>query len=359
MLSKNYSSFVHFKYKRLLYFFACFFITIALSGCSADASVPPSGNVPSTLAPSGSEEISGSILVSPEFLSTPTPVPTAAPADGYSAETAAQLINEALPGEHYKTSLISSSLNIENHKFYTFLITQKGAAIEPLIIVDQKTGELKCISSDNVVSDISTHPLYKELNTELVSWEGTYIIKREDGTLSNYIVMTPSDNTHFEFTTYVYLETGTSELSGVASIQDSMASFTSESGIVLHFSWNKANLVIEQQSAAEGLDFSGTYQFTEDTDSTISQISMEEAMQKLLSLDPRSAVLSGNMEDYYFYVQDGAVIVSDHLCYSILAYSELDNRLFFAAQFYITVDGSSIFRQRSVADNRVVIFSIQ
>lgn len=359
MLSKMFSGLVYLGYKRLFGFLACFFIAISLSGCAADASVPK-GGVPSTLAPSGGEGSSGSIYVTPEIPSA-TPVPTALPPGaGYSAETAAELINGVIPGNHYNTSLVSSSLNIEGNIYYTFLITQKGAAIEPLVIVNQKTGELKCISSDNVVSDISSHPLYRELNTDLVSWEGTYILTREDGTLSNYITLTPLDNSRFEFTAYVYLETGISELSGVASIQgDGTASFTSEGGILLQFSWNGANLAVEQQAISGGAEFAGIYQFTEDNVSAISQISMEEAMQKLMALPSGTSGLSGDMEDYYFYVQDDAVIVSDHLCYSVLAYSELDNRLFFAAQFYITVDGSRIFRQGNPSDDHANLFSIQ
>lgn len=359
MLSKKYLNLFHHVHKRLFHFFTSFSIMIALSGCSSHTSAPPDGNVPSTLVPSGNENISGSVIVSPE-LPAATPVPSSAPsADGYSAEAAAQLVSEIIPEERYDISLVSSSLNIGSDMYYTFLITLKGTAIEPLIIVNQKTGELKCISSDNTVSAISGHPLYHELNSEPVSWEGTYIITREDGTLSNYIILTPLDSTRFEFTTYVYLETGISELSGIASIDGDTASFISESGAALYFSWKGADLVIGQHLASQEQNFTGTYHYTEDTDSTIKQISMEEAVQKLLVLTPELSGLAGSMEDYFFYVQDNAVIVSDHLCYSILVYSELNNRLFYTTQFYITVDGACIYRTEDSADGDTKILSIQ
>ena len=64
----------------------------------------------------------------------------------------------------------------------------------------------------------------------------TYIIVDEGGALRSYILLCQTDDEHFEFTAYSYLESQVEELSGVARISGREASFTSDAGAELSFS---------------------------------------------------------------------------------------------------------------------------
>lgn len=361
MLFGKIQNFTYFISRKFFYMISFFFMLFLFAACSSNTTDIPGNDIEVTNPPLEKDDAPEAVSPSPNSPSaTPTPsVPQTA--DGFSAETAADLVREILPESSYDVLLLSDTLTVGNDKYYTFLVSQKGAAIEPLIIANQKTGELKCISSDNIVSDISTHPLYQKSVVESIRWEGTYIVERSDGTLSKYITLAPLDHSRFEFTAYNYLETGVFDLSGIAAIHGEQASFTSAAGTALTFSWEDGCLVIREQSASLEEGLAGIYSYAKDADNAISQISMEEALQKLKSIPSKRTGLAGDAENYYFYVQDKAVIVSDHLCYSILVYSEADNRLFYTSQFYVTVDGRSVYGTESPAPDSddIKIFSIQ
>lgn len=358
MESKKYHIFFHYIKKMVKLCFLCFMI-LTFSGCTKNTDT--GDNRPNAVSPSPPEltDIPPDITSEPDTpAASPSPIPTALPSD-FSPEAAMELVARTIISGSYDISLVSNTLVLDSEKYYTFLVSLKGTAIEPLIIVNQQTGELKCISSDNTVSEITIHPLYQEPDAEIITWEGTYIIQSADGILSNYIILTPLDTRRFEFTAYVYLETGISELSGIAEIKEDTASFSSEGGITLTFSWSGSSLIIKQQPVSSERNFSGTYTYTSEADSTVTQISMEEALQKLLTLTAEESMLKRPMEEYSYYVQDEAVILNDHLCYSIIAYTEKNNRLFYVAQFYITVDGVSIYRLADNTSEDIEIYSIR
>lgn len=286
-----------------------------------------------------------------------TPLPT--PSIGsYSPEMATEKIREFLDSPHYGISLVSDDLTIDSDNYYTFLISLRGSAIEPLVLVNKLSGELKCILQDNTIAEIAVHPLYHEADTDLISWDGTYIILAEDGTLSNYIILAQVDDEHFEFTAYSYLDNQVEELSGVAKISDHEASFISESGTKLSFSWSGANLVLEHSHPKGMGSLTGIYSYTENQDSNVVNVSPQEAVDRLSRMDAKAAGLSGSMQDYFFYVQDDITIMSDRLCYNVLVYSNEENRLFYQEQLFVTLDGRTVYRQEKTSGD-MHIFSLQ
>lgn len=291
----------------------------------------------------------------PSPSAAPTPVPGA-----YTPEAAADQIRAFLDVEHYDITLVSSDLHVETQDYYTFLISQKGSAVEPLILVDKKDGNLKCILSDNTMQEISMHPLYHDTDSDdtTISWNGTYIIKAEDGSLLSYIIMEQTDDGHFEFTAYSYLDSKVEELSGVAQIAGERASFTSDSGASLTFSWSGANLVLDHTHPAQGATLTGIYTYTEEQDSKVVTVPPQEVLDRLAKLDAAQTGLGGNMQDYLFYMQDDVTIMNDRLCYNVLVYSSEGYRLFYQAQFFITLDGGTVYCQGKASDD-IQIFSLQ
>lgn len=335
--------------------------TLPLAAASGCGSSPSSGN-DAAVGPTPTVTQAPPDMPPPDVLTpSATPLPSATPTpslSSYSPETAAELIQAFLDSEYYEVALVADDLSIDGEEFYTFLISRQGSAIEPLVLVNKETGELKCILSDNTVQDIASHPLYKESGDAVVSWNGTYIISNDDGTLRSYIILAQTDDEHFEFTAYSYLGHEIDELSGVAQISGREASFTSESGATLHFSWSGANLVLEHSHPAQTGSLTGIYSYTENQDSNVVAISAQEAIGRLSSLEQEQTGLSGSMADYFFYVQNDIAIMNDKLCYNILVYSNEGNRLYYKAQFFVTLDGGTVFRQENASDD-IQIFSLQ
>lgn len=332
-------------------------LTITAACGSAPASENDAFITPAPTMTASPSDISSANALTPSA----TPLPSATPApsqNGYSPEAASELIRAFLDSEYYEISLVSDDLRIDSEDFYTFLISQKGSAIEPLILVNKETGELKCILSDNTVQEITAHPLYKETGDAAVSWNGIYIILDEDGALRSYIILAQTDDEHFEFTAYSYLDQEVDELSGVAQISGTEASFVSESGASLHFSWSGTNLILDHKHPAGAGRLTGIYSYTENQDSNVVKISAQEAIERLCSLEQNQTGLAGSMADYFFYVQNDITIMNDRLCYNILAYSNEGNRLYYKAQFFVTLDGGTVYCQENSSDN-VQIFSIQ
>lgn len=295
----------------------------------------------------------------PEPSASPSPSVTPSPVSGvYTPEAAADQIRAFLDSEHYEISLVSDDLRIDAEDYYTFLISLKGSAIEPLVLVNKKDGGLKCILSDNTVQEISSHPLYHEAGEAVISWNGTYIVLTEDGALRNYIIMEQTDDAHFEFTAYSYLGSKVEELSGVAQISGNEASFTSDTGASLRFSWSGANLVIDHAHPTQETSLTGIYAYTEDQDSKVVTVAPQEVLERLSKLDAAQTGLTGDMQDYLFYLQDDITIMNDRLCYNVLVYSSQGYRLYYQAQFFITLDGGTVYCQGKSSDD-IQIFSLQ
>ena len=167
-----------------------------------------------------------------------------------------------------------------------------------------------------------------------------------------------TDDEHFEFTAYSYLESQVEELSGVARISGREASFTSDAGAELSFSWSGGNLVLEHSHQKGAGSLTGIYAYTENQDSKVVTVSPQEAVDRLSGMEAQAAGLTGDMQDYFFYVQDDITIMSDRLCYNVLVYSNEENRLFYREQLFVTLDGKTVYRQEKTSGD-LHIFSLQ
>lgn len=290
---------------------------------------------------------------------TPSPSATPPPAAGiFTPESAALEVRGFLDSGHYEVSLVSDDLSIDSEDYYTFLISLKGSAIEPLVLVNKKDGSLKCILADNTVQDITTHPLYHDAGSAVISWNGTYTVMGEDGTLRSYIMMEQTDDGHFEFTAYSYLAHAVEELSGVAQISGDEASFTGDTGAALNFSWSGSNLVLDHKHPTQQANLSGIYTYTEDQDSKVVTVTPQEVLDRLSRLDAAQTGLAGTMSDYLYYMPDDITIMNDRLCYNVLVYSNEENRLYYQAQLFVTLDGGTVYCQGKTSDD-IQIFSLQ
>ncbi len=352
---------MHMKKLHIFPKFVSVFALVPLMLAVSCGAAPSSGDetsitpTPAAVLSPGAEDSGTMALPS----TTPTPFVTPTPISGaYTPEAAAEQIRAFLDSEHYEISLVSDDLCIDSENYYTFLISLKGSAMEPLVLVNKKDGGLKCILADNTIQEITVHPLYQDAGDTAISWNGTYVVMNEDGSLRSYIIMEQIDDGHFEFTAYSYLDYKVEELSGVAQISGNEASFAGDTGSALSFSWSGANLVLNHSHPAQSAYLTGIYSYTEDQDSRVVTATPQEVLERLSKLNAAQTGLAGDMQDYLFYLQDDITIMNDRLCYNVLVYSNQGHRLYYQAQFFITLDGSTVYSQGRTPDD-IQIFSLQ
>ncbi len=250
---------------------------LMLAGCGA----APADYRPDTptvsLSPSGAPGEDASVSPLPSGpAQVPLPSPTPSPSQGCSAEEAEQLIRDEIMPGHYDISLLSDTFEFNGELWYTFVITKNGTTMEPLVLVGQSSGELRCISERGIVRDFTLHPLYR--------------------------------------------------LPAAPTPEPPSPSPT---------------------SAPQNPD-----------EEIVSKwITPEEALRIFRELTSEQTGLSGTADGYLFYINEELNRVMDTECYTILAYTALDGRLFFEALFYITADGSSIYRKTD-ATGELEIFSL-
>lgn len=252
----------------------CLFMMFAATGCGSSPADSPAGTPTVILSPSGAPDNAASVSPLPsEPTQAPPPSSTPSPSGGYDVDAAEQLIRSEIISGQYLISLLSDSFELEAEHYYTFVITKNGSTMEPLVLVGQKSGELKCISGDGSVSEFSSHPLYRV-------------------PLAPTLPPSPEP-------------TAPAPTDGAPS----------------------------------------------------RQITPDEALHIFRELTVEQTGLAGSSDSYLFYINEELTSVLETDCYTILAYSLSDGRLYFEALFYITSDGSTIYRQTSASDE-LEIFSL-
>ncbi len=155
------------------------------SAPSATVTKTPDGNKPTgtpVVQPTGAPTGTPSATQKPED-ERPTPAPTEAPM--ISREEAERIVRNRIELPDYTIELLDDHLMIDGEEYYSFCINdENGTALEPLLIVEKKEGELFCYDFAGVVSPFSKFPLDK---TETGS-SGTDVISEEEAkkVLSGY-----------------------------------------------------------------------------------------------------------------------------------------------------------------------------
>jgi hypothetical protein len=92
--------------------------------------------------------------------STPEPTPTEEPV--LSQAEAEAIAKGIVRLEKYSIELLDDHLMIDGAEYYSFCINdENGAGLEPLLIVERKTGKLLCYDMTGVVATIDKFPLDK------------------------------------------------------------------------------------------------------------------------------------------------------------------------------------------------------
>lgn len=119
------------------------------------------GNTTPSAIPTKAPSVTGGITGEPEQEDT-TPAPAEEPV--LSAEEAEALVQKRIDMDAgtYTIELLDDHLIIEGTEYYSFCVNDaEGTAMEPLLIVEKKEGELSCYDFSGVVSGFSKFPLDK------------------------------------------------------------------------------------------------------------------------------------------------------------------------------------------------------
>lgn len=122
----------------------------------------PDGNKPTekpVVQPTGTPAGKPTATQKPED-NKPTPAPTEAPV--ITREEAERIVRNRIEVPDYTIELLDDHLMIDGEEYYSFCINdENGTALEPLLIVEKKEGELLCYDFAGVVSPFSKFPLDK------------------------------------------------------------------------------------------------------------------------------------------------------------------------------------------------------
>lgn len=129
---------------------------------AATVTKTPGGNKPTgtpAVQPTGTPAGTPPVTQKPED-KKPTPAPTEAPV--ISREEAERIVRNRIEAPDYTIELLDDHLMIDGEEYYSFCINdENGTALEPLLIVEKKEGELLCYDFAGVVSPFSKFPLDK------------------------------------------------------------------------------------------------------------------------------------------------------------------------------------------------------
>lgn len=132
------------------------------SAPQATVTKTPGGNVPTGTPagqPTGTPAGTPPVTQKPED-NKPTPAPTETPS--ISREEAERIVRNRIESPDYTIELLDDHLMIDGEEYYSFCINdENGTALEPLLIVEKKEGELLCYDFAGVVSPFSKFPLDK------------------------------------------------------------------------------------------------------------------------------------------------------------------------------------------------------
>lgn len=132
------------------------------SAPQATVTKAPGGNKPtgtSAVQPTGAPTGKPAVTQKPEG-KEPTPAPTEPPM--ITREEAERIVRNRIEVPDYTIELLDDHLMIDGEEYYSFCINdENGTALEPLLIVEKKEGELLCYDFAGVVSPFSKFPLDK------------------------------------------------------------------------------------------------------------------------------------------------------------------------------------------------------
>jgi hypothetical protein len=85
---------------------------------------------------------------------------TEIPEQTISDSDAIKLIQDKIGERGYYIELLDDHLNIGDYTYYTFQISDSTTNIEPVVIVNNKTGEILCYYTDGTTAPFSEFPLF-------------------------------------------------------------------------------------------------------------------------------------------------------------------------------------------------------
>ena len=91
---------------------------------------------------------------------TKAPTPTEEPVKQVTAAEALTVLRKEIDEEIYTISMLNDHLMLGDGKeYYMFCISDETGDLEPLLLVQKETGEIKCYTLEGVLSDFSGFPL--------------------------------------------------------------------------------------------------------------------------------------------------------------------------------------------------------
>lgn len=105
---------------------------------------------------------------------------TVTPTQFISDSDAIKLIQNKIGERGYYIELLDDHLNVGDDTYNTFQISDSTTNIEPVVIVNNVTGEILCYYTDGTTAPFSEFPLFTKIDETITSSSEENIIKKDD-----------------------------------------------------------------------------------------------------------------------------------------------------------------------------------
>lgn len=289
-------------------------------------------------------------LVTPSVTVTTVPIaestpPATSSGDIISADAALFLLENYDKETSYTFTLVSDHIILHQNHYYSFLASKDSVPVEPLILVDKKTGRFSCLSKNGSLLSFNAFPHVS--SAETIDWNGTYTYTDINESLMASLVIDQSNPSSFFFYLKSSIVGKPFNLSGIAHCNGNTADFINEDGEELSFEYDcelgTIRLLDGGISIPEFLNDTGIYHLQDTKKVYQPLLSLEDAKETVAKLTLDQTGLLHEMSEYILSTEKNPLVVHDRLCYCIKTTQKVGSLELSVADFYVSVDGRVIF----------------
>lgn len=270
---------------------------------------------------------------------------------------AQQLVEKMIDMHKYTLSILSEDFRIEHKSYSAFVAYENSIPIEPVIMVDNITHQLHCLSKDGKLTSFLNFPATSSAPVISFLPNGMYEMVNHNGNQKNILKLSQIDNYSFKFSIHAKDTIADTLLSGIGHIEGDYGTFTDEyNHSLIFYQKDKTTYIYDDIGyfSKNNLKLSGNYEFTSTRFGEEDKISLSQAKTLLLSLSMFQTGLPFDINNYHLKPIHSKVIVGDRYCYEFGAYKKYNNNELLTQIFYVSFDGSIIFtRGVSLSNNKI------
>lgn len=345
----------HFK---LCLIITAFFLCLLIGGCTHNPS-------PNSMDPTEDIELSPSL--SPDDFTDSIDTDISAPVVNIdkpallTMEQAKMLIMSNIDIKKYELESITSSLTINDERYYAFILKEGNVAYPPALIVNKDNSLVYCYEEDGALNPFDNFPLYVENTDNTNGWDGTFIHYNSSGNKTAQIEIMSTDDDSFMFQIISDGVFFLNDIKGSAEYTENTAVYSINDAHVLLFVILDNTLSITYTPPQNNSEISSAYMasFTREGIANTQEAVVktpEEAVTLLLTLSKKQTKLPYDISSYILIPDKLSTYINGNNCYYINVYEGFADRKEFICTYYVAMDLSKIYMYDAVLKKDTIIY---